>query len=144
MNTVRISTETHEDIATHITYATIRLNAHKWHSIELDRHHIGAINPDPTTEREALQYATLQHYTTAEIPGTRTSTDHDTSTEGRPTEHLQALIRVRMNEADQTIMRGQTIIAQIRADRAQRIERQRQMKSRKSGLLTDKTRSIFA
>lgn len=141
---VRITTETHHDIGVHITYATVRPTKHSWHTIELDRHTIGKINPDHKTERTALHHATLNHYTQG--PQSRTNhTDTTADTTATPTPITRAILQTKQTHTDETITRGHAIIQQIRNDRARRQAAMKATKARRThGLLTDPTRSIFA
>lgn len=146
-NTIRLTTETHKDIGVHITYATTRPTKHTWNTIELDRHTIGEYTPDTTHERASIHAATLKHYTTTD--GTKCDTTTDTTTHttiATPTTTTSALIAMKRQATttNPTITRGQTIINQIKADRARRHKDITALKGRRAGLLTDKTRSIFA
>lgn len=144
--TIRLTTETHHNEGVHITYATTRPTRHTWHTTEIDRHPIGQYNDDTTTERQAIHDATIKHYTTGEIPGTRSFTNDETTSTATPTPTTSALIAMKghQQQQDPTYLRGQTIIAQIRAERAARRAAMGAVKQRRSHLLTDPARSIFA
>lgn len=151
--TIRITTETHHDIGQHITYATTRPTPRTWHTIELDRHTIGAYgHTNPDDERHAITAATITHYCQGE------TTWHDDSTaSAEPTPTARAIIAMKTQEDTTSAahQRGQTIIAQIKADRARRRAQMTQRRTQLQGatttrptglidLLTNKEHSIFA
>lgn len=145
--TARFTTETHHDIGVHIVYMTTRPTRHTWKTIELDRHTIGAINPNEREERTAVHNATLHHYTLRD--GGRTAHEETAAhTTATPTPTARAIAQMHATARDETTTRGQTIIEQIRADRARRqaaLSAAKTTRARRArGLLTDPTRSIFA
>lgn len=153
--TIRITTETHHDIGQHITYATTRPTPRAWHTIELDRHTIGAYgHTSPDDERHAITAATIEHYCQGETVW------HDDSTaSAEPTPTTRAIIQLKTNENNDTTRRGQTIINQIRHEREARrtamtnarSQRNRARSSKMTrkptsmiDLLTNKEHSVFA
>lgn len=140
---IRITTETHTDIGQHITYATTRPTKHTWHTTELDRHTIGAYDTDISAEARSLTAAAIQHYTT----GQRLIWHDDTTASAEPTPTTKALLQMKRAEADDLTRRGQTIVEQIKRERAMRRAAMTQTKTTRNsrrGLLTDPKRSIFA
>ena len=144
---ITITTETHADIGAHITYATTTAG-HR--TIELDRHDIGDYGAHLSIddERRVIHEATITHYgqTMHDMTQYRAGS---ASTRVTPTARALTLITLKTQavETDPAILRGQTIVAQIRAERARRRAQAQARAARQgptAGLLTDPARSIFA
>lgn len=142
--TVILITETHHDIDTHVVYARAGMSA-----VELDRFSFGSFHVNVERERAVIHEAMKLNY--ADHVSRETSTATTRETRVCVNDRADRLIRLKLQARaeDETVSRGQTIVAQIRAEREARRARAqaraaREARGQRLKWLTDPSRSIFA